>query len=225
MEQVEFCVEAYFDWKKTEARIRHPLTLGLMGEIRKDIQRGIPLDVIKLYVGWKRGFRKGGINDEIRKDVIEKRFPEEQIRVYADLKFTDIQLKEIRAAFENGLSMEQVKILADPKFNADQMHQIRWGLQDNLSQEQINLLANPEFNSLQMQEIRKGFAEGLSMEQVKAYADPRDDFEKMAEIREGLKIGKYAVISPSEEKFNPMDFDLEKLTDIIEEEKGRKIVG
>lgn len=105
------------------------------------------------------------------------------------------------------------------------MREVREGFESGLALEQVGYYAKPEFTSLQMQEIRKGFAEGLSMEQVKAYADPRDDFEKMAEIREGLKIGKYAVISPSEEKFNPMDFDLEKLTDIIEEEKGRKIVG
>lgn len=222
-EQVEFCIEAYFDWKKADARNGYPFTLGLMGEIRKDIQRGVPLDVIKLYVGWKRGFRKGGINDEIRKDVIEKRFPEEQIRVYADLEFTKEQSKEIRDAFKEGLSMEQVRILADPMFNADQMYQIRWGLQDNLSQEQINLLANPEFNSHQMREIRKGFADGLTMEQVKAYAAPRVDFHEMAAIREGLKSGKFVVCSLAEAKFNTLELDLEKIAEIIEEEKNGKI--
>lgn len=135
------------------------------------------------------------------------------------------QLEQIRLGFEHGLTMEQIEVYANPEFKWPQMREVREGFESGLALEQVGYYAKPEFTSLQMQEIRKGFAEGLSMEQVKAYADPRDDFEKMAEIREGLKIGKYAVISPSEEKFNPMDFDLEKLTDIIEEEKGRKIVG
>lgn len=102
------------------------------------------------------------------------------------------------------------------------MYQIRWGLQKNLSQEQINLLADSEFNSLQMQEIRKGFADGLSMKQVKAYAAPRVDFHEMAAIREGLKSGKFVVCSLAEAKFNTLELDLEKIAEIIEEEKNGK---
>lgn len=139
----------------------------------------------------------------------------DQIRIYANREFKPFEMEQIRLGLEHGLSEEQVKVYAKPEFKWPQMREVREGFESGLTLEQVG-------NSLQMQEIRKGFAEGLSMEQVKAYADPRDDFEKMAEIREGLKIGKYAVISPSEEKFNPMDFDLEKLTDIIEEEKDGK---
>lgn len=132
------------------------------------------------------------------------------------------EIEEILKGLDNGLALDQIRIYANREFDAFKMEQIRLGLEYGLSEEQINLLANPEFNSLQMQEIRKGFADGLSMEQVKAYAGPRVDFHEMAKIREGLKSGKFVVLSLSEAKFNPLELDLEKVAEIIEEEKNGK---
>ena len=111
---------------------------------------------------------------------------------------------------------------ANCEFDAFKMEQIRLGLEHGLSEEQINLLADSEFNSHQMREIRKGFADGLTMEQVKAYAAPRVDFHEMAAIREGLKSGEFVVLSLTEAKFNTLELDLEKVAEIIEEEKNGK---
>ena len=66
--------------------------------------------------------------------------------------------------FGKSLTIEQVKVYADPKFDDDQMFQIRKGLEEGLTIKQIKVFAKPEFDCCQMEEIREGFKNGLSME-------------------------------------------------------------
>ncbi len=94
---------------------------------------------------------------------------------------------EICEGLEHGLTKEQVRLYANPEFSNVNMREIRSGLEHGLSEEQVRLFANPEFNDGQMKEIRLGLEGGLSMEQVGIYAKPLFYGEQMKELRLGLQ--------------------------------------
>ena len=188
MEQVSFCIDTCSKWEKKANKreeVRRPEEV--IDTIRMDIQRGIPLDIIELYAG--RSYGLFSIYDDIREDVLKKRFPEEQIRMYANLELNQYQAEQIRDAFEHDkLSTEQVKVFAKPEFDSRQMYHIRRYIR-NLSQDQIDILVNPKFDCSQMMEIHDGFMHGLTVEQVKAYAKSEFDCAKMKLMRAGAECG------------------------------------
>ena len=118
---------------------------------------------------------------------LEHGLTKEQVRLYANPEFSNLQMREIRSGLENGLTEEQIRLYARPKFGYVNMREIRSGLEHGLSEEQVRLFANPEFNDGQMKEIRLGLEGGLSMEQVGIYAKPLFYGEQMKELRLGLQ--------------------------------------
>ena len=82
-------------------------------------------------------------------------------------KFDEDQTWEIKAGFEDGLTMEQVKLYADTKFDGDQMYEIREGFENGLTMEQVKFYANPNFDEDQMLQIRWGFEDEMTIEEVK----------------------------------------------------------
>ncbi len=81
-------------------------------------------------------------------------------------KFNDYQITQIVEGLE-GLTIDQVKVYADPKFSDKQMYQICTGFEDGLSMKQIKVFARPEFDWKQMEMIRIDFKHGLTIEKVK----------------------------------------------------------
>lgn len=72
----------------------------------------------------------------------------EQIKIYADSKFSGEQMGQIRCGLENGVD---VTVYAKPEFNAFQMYEICVGLEENLN---VSFYINPKLTYNQMNEIR-----------------------------------------------------------------------
>ena len=102
-------------------------------------------------------------------------------------------MMEIRWGFEHGLNEEDILLYADPKFDDHKMNEIRLGLEEfhkgMLTIEQVHIFAVPDFTATQMKEIRRGFANGLQTEDVLLYADSKLSDEEMKSIRKLLEDG------------------------------------
>ena len=61
--------------------------------------------------------------------------------------------KQVREAFENGLTVEQVELFARPEFTKLKMYQLRLAFEKGLSIEQVKVIANPKFSSNKMMDL------------------------------------------------------------------------
>lgn len=62
--------------------------------------------------------------DEIKNGFING-LSKEQIKVYSNPKFDDLQMEQIRLGFENGLTIKQVEMYAIPEFGYEEMSRIQ----------------------------------------------------------------------------------------------------
>lgn len=91
-----------------------------------------------------------------------------------DCKYDNLQLKELRYGFKQGLD---ISVFSNPKFAFNQMDEIRQGLAENLN---VEIYAKPTFDVGQMRQIKKGLEHDVD---VSKYARTCVDSRKMALIR------------------------------------------
>ena len=97
-----------------------------------------------------------------------------------DCKYDNLQLKELRYGFKQGLD---ISAFSNPKFAFNQMDEIRQGLVENLN---VSIYAKPTFDVGQMRQIKKGLERNVD---VSKYAHMCVDSRKMALIRILLEQG------------------------------------
>ena len=97
-----------------------------------------------------------------------------------DCKYDNLQLKELRYGFKQGLD---ISVFSNPKFAFNQMDEIRQGLAENLN---VAIYAKPTFDVGQMREIKTGLERNVD---VSKYANMYVDSRKMALIRILLEQG------------------------------------
>lgn len=97
-----------------------------------------------------------------------------------DCKYDNLQLKELRYGFKQGLD---ISVFSNPKFAFNQMDEIRQGLAENLN---VSIYAKPTFDVGQMRQIKKGLERNID---VSVYANMYVDSRKMALIRILLEKG------------------------------------
>lgn len=97
-----------------------------------------------------------------------------------DCKYDNLQLKELRYGFKQGLD---ISVFSNPKFAFNQMDEIRQGLVENLN---VEIYAKPTFDVGQMRQIKKGLERNVD---VSKYAHMCVDSRKMALIRILLEKG------------------------------------
>lgn len=100
------------------------------------------------------------------------------VAIYANTKYRDNQMRQIRFGLEKGLDVSHY---ADPKFKWKQMCQIREGLESGVD---VSIYADPKFSELQMNAIRIGLVKGLD---AASYADPEIGSFEMKQIRESME--------------------------------------
>ena len=99
-------------------------------------------------------------------------------------EFNDEQINQIFLGLLHGLSIENIELYANNKFSSLQMEQIRLAFESNkLNDEQVKILINADFDWKQMFQIRLGFEHRLSIDMVKEYADPEKHWCTMRNIR------------------------------------------
>ena len=74
-----------------------------------------------------------------------------------DCKYDNLQLKELRYGFKQGLD---ISVFSNPKFAFNQMDEIRQGLAKNLN---VSIYAKPTFDVGQMREIKKGLERNIDV--------------------------------------------------------------
>ena len=109
-----------------------------------------------------------------------------------DCKYDNLQLKELRYGFKQGLD---ISVFSNPKFEFNQMDEIRQGLAENLN---VEIYAKPTFDVGQMRQIKKGLEHDVD---VSKYACMCVDSRKMALIRILLEKG-YDVSTVAEPTIN-----------------------
>lgn len=109
-----------------------------------------------------------------------------------DCKYDNLQLKELRYGFKQGLD---ISVFSNPKFAFNQMDEIRQGLAENLN---VEIYAKPTFDVGQMRQIKKGLEHDVD---VSKYACMCVDSRKMALIRILLEKG-YDVSTVAEPTIN-----------------------
>lgn len=97
-----------------------------------------------------------------------------------DCKYDNLQLKELRYGFKQGLD---ISVFSNPAFQFNQMDEIRQGLAENLN---VSIYAKPTFDVGQMRQIKKGLERNID---VSKYARTCVDSRKMALIRILLEKG------------------------------------
>lgn len=108
------------------------------------------------------------------------------------------QIAQVEKGFAHGLTEDQIKIYVNPNFSELDMKIIRKAILHKICPEGVKLIAEGMFDGLEAKEIRKGFEHGLTLEQVLIYAWPDypeyhafakyTDFA-MKEIRKALEAG------------------------------------
>lgn len=81
---------------------------------------------------------------------------EANVAIYANTKYRDNQMRQIRFGLEKGLD---VSCYADPKFKWKQMWQIREGLESGVDAASY---ADPEIGSFEMKQIRESMEEAAN---------------------------------------------------------------
>lgn len=76
-----------------------------------------------------------------------------------DCKYDNLQLKELRYGFKQGLD---ISVFSNPKFAFNQMDEIRQGLAENLN---VSIYAKPTFDVGQMRQIKKGLERNVDVSQ------------------------------------------------------------
>lgn len=74
-----------------------------------------------------------------------------------DCKYDNLQLKELRYGFKQGLD---ISVFSNPKFAFNQMDEIRQGLAENLN---VEIYAKPAFDVGQMRQIKKGLERNVDV--------------------------------------------------------------
>ena len=97
-----------------------------------------------------------------------------------DCKYDNLQLKELRYGFKQGLD---ISVFSNPKFAFNQMDEIRQGLAENLN---VSIYAKPAFDVGQMRQIKKGLERDVD---VSIYANTYVSSRKMALVRILLEKG------------------------------------
>lgn len=85
----------------------------------------------------------------------------EQIQVYANPKFNEFQMSQIKQGFEHGLSINEIYTYVGERVNSEFMREIRLRFEHGLSNQQIMQYAKSEFNAEDF-----GHDEGNQMQQV-----------------------------------------------------------
>lgn len=148
----------------------------------------------------ENGYEKSRFSNE-ELDEIEKGLAAgltfEQVKLYADSKFSSKQMKNIRTGMEQAISIkenEQRKkdseefVRSLPKvFSDDQMAILNSGIYNGLSPYQIAVYANPNYTAEKMACIHNGFKYELTMEQTDAYKN--FDVQEMYAIQNGFYCG------------------------------------
>ena len=70
-------------------------------------------------------------------------------------------MHQIREGWANNLSCDQIRIYADPKFSYKQMCQIRLGFRNGLTEEQVQQYAYAHIDSSEMESMRKYLENGV----------------------------------------------------------------
>lgn len=127
------------------------------------------------------------------------------LSVYENGNFDDLQLEQIKEGLSRGLD---VTIFADPKYDAGQMREIALGLEDGLD---ISAYADTKYNYGQMRHIRMGLKSGLD---VSIYADTKFSAPQMGEIKQGLMfdldVSQYANPSMDYREMNKIREELQQ---------------
>lgn len=123
---------------------------------------------------------------------------EDQIKIYVNPNFSELDMKIIRKAIEHNFTDEEVKLVASWSDLYFKRKEIYKAILHKICPEGVKLIAEGPFGGLEAKEIRKGFEHGLTFKQVLIYAWPDypeyhafakyTDFA-MKEIRKALEAG------------------------------------
>jgi hypothetical protein len=110
--------------------------------------------------------------------------PSEQIKFCIQRDCSEDENLEIFQGFDNGLTAKQIELYADPKFNERQMEQMRLGLEHGISDDKIKLYFSPSINAMEMEIVRIGLEKDFSLERIELLKDfyKRAGYNKSLEI-------------------------------------------
>lgn len=146
----------------------------------------------------------------LAKGVLEHRTTDElNLFLSADFR-SKVQIRAIETGLKNGLSTEQIKIYANGKYTGTQMEEICLGLIHNLSYEQLSLYLSPSFSHIQMRRIRCDLEHGFSIDEVKTYAKPELSASQMAEENRLLIRSRHPQIIDPDIYLNKLNISFRK---------------
>lgn len=125
---------------------------------------------------------------------IKSGLTEEQLLHLCNPTLDTGQTKEVRLAFENGLSAERIypymlDEISCQVYECYQMREVRLALNSGLSDRQIRFFYRENFLAEQMQEARLGFTHSLCEDQVAFYYSPVYRFTQMEQARLAFEHG------------------------------------
>lgn len=185
-----------------------------MCNIRKGFEEGLSTKEITVYA--KPEFWPEQM-DFLKSVFKEKKLTIDQVKFFANPRYSVALMKKLCSALEDGLTTEEVKEAEKfnmSKFDIYQIDMILFGYSEGLTTEQVKVYANPKFAPSQMRRIIDGFKSGLTEEQVKCYAKPELNTVQMDRICSGLEKG-YLSINQSDIYANTL-FNESQTANVIE---------
>lgn len=138
----------------------------------------------------------------------------EKIQLLTNPQFNIFQVKEIKKGFFQGLNISQVSEYALPNYGYEEMKEIRLAYQEGISNKLIKWMIDKKFYDRQIKEVVQGIKDNLECKQIGKYAKSSYSHLKMRYIRRAI-LYDFSSNEIEDLKNLNFDYDNEKLRELV----------